>query len=84
MALEVAAEGDVPMEDFEARSEGATRVEEERSFPETARESGIARALIASERRPQSVEEWLEKKINGKMFKLGKPWTARHKTKSPR
>ena len=45
---------------------------EERSCPETARESGIARALIASERRPQPVEEWLEKKINGKTFKLGK------------
>jgi len=30
------------------------------------------RALIASEKRPQPVEEWLEKKINGKTFKLGK------------
>jgi len=75
VALEVAVEGDVPdvpMEDIETRSESAARVEEERSCPETARESGIARALIASERRPQPVEEWLEKKINGKTFKLGK------------
>ena len=75
MALEVAVEGDVPdvpMEDIEARSKSATLVEEQRSCPETARESGIARALIASEKRPQSVEEWLEKKINGKTFKLGK------------
>jgi len=71
-ALEVAAEGDVPMEDIEARSESAARVEEERNCPGTARESGIARALIASEKRPQPVEEWLEKKINDKTFKLGK------------
>ena len=71
-ALEVAVEGDVPMEDVEARSESATRVEEERNCPETVRESGIARALIASEKRPQPVEEWLEKKINNKTFKLGK------------
>ena len=70
--LEVAAEGDVAMEDVEARTESAARVEEERNCPETARESGIARALIASEKRPQPVEEWLEKKINGKTFKLGK------------
>jgi len=75
MALEVVIEGDVPdvpMENIEARSEGAARAEEERSCPETARESGIAKALIASEKRPQPVEEWLEKKINGKTFKLGK------------
>jgi len=70
--LEVAAEGDVMMEDVEARSESAARVEEERNFPEIGRESGIMRALIASEKRPQPVEEWLEKKINGKTFKLGK------------
>ena len=70
--MEVAAEGDVMMEDVEARSESAARVEEERNFPEIGRESGIMRALIASEKRPQPVEEWLEKKINGKTFKLGK------------
>jgi len=50
-ALEVAVKGDVPMEDIEARSESAARVEEERNCPETARELGIARALIASEKR---------------------------------
>ena len=74
-ALEVTAEGDVPdvpMEGIEAGSEGAARVEEGASFPETVRETGIARALIASERRPQPVEEWLEKKINGRTFRLGK------------
>jgi len=75
MALEVVGVGnmpDVPTEDIEARSESAARAEEERSCPETAKESGITRALIASEKRPQPVEEWLEKKIIGKTFKLGK------------
>ncbi|XP_068487084.1 uncharacterized protein [Phaseolus vulgaris] len=71
-ALELAAEGDVPMEDIETRSESAARVEGERNCSETAREAGIARALLASEKKPQPVEEWLEKKINGKTFKLGK------------
>jgi len=70
--LEVAAGGDVPMEDIEARSESAARLEGERSCSETAREIGIARALVASEKKPQPVEEWLEKEINGKVFKLGR------------
>ncbi|XP_068478292.1 uncharacterized protein [Phaseolus vulgaris] len=70
--LEVAAEGDVIMEDVEARSESAARVEEERNCPEIARELGIVRALIANEKRPRPVEDWLEKKIDGKTFKLGK------------
>ena len=51
-ALEVAAEGDVPMEDIEARSESATQLEGERSCSETSRETGIARALITSEKKP--------------------------------
>jgi len=71
-ALEVAAKGDVPIEDIEARSENAARVEGERNCSETAREAGIVRALIASEKKPQPVEEWLEKKINDKTFKLGR------------
>jgi len=71
-ALEVAVEGDVPMEDIEARSESAAWLEGERSCSETAIETGIARALIASEKKPQPVEEWLEKEINGKTFKLGR------------
>ena len=68
----MAAEGDVPMEDIEARSESAARMEGERNCSETAREAGIARALIASEKKPQPVEEWLEEKINDKTFKLGR------------
>ena len=54
----------MPMGNVEARSE--------RNCSETARETGIARALIASERKPQPVEEWLEKEISGKVFKLGR------------
>ena len=65
-------EGDVPMEDIEAKSENAVQLEGERNCSETARETGIARALIASERKPQPVEEWLEKEISGKVFKLGR------------
>ncbi|XP_068466346.1 uncharacterized protein [Phaseolus vulgaris] len=71
-ALEVAAEGDVTMEDVEARFESAARVEEERNCSEIARESGLARALIASEKRPRPVKDWLEKEIGDKTFKLGK------------
>ncbi|XP_068474690.1 uncharacterized protein [Phaseolus vulgaris] len=71
-ALEVVTEGDVTMEDVEARSESAARVEEERNCLEIARESGIARALIASEKRPRPVVDWLEKEIDNKTFKLGK------------
>ena len=47
-------------------------MEGERNYSETARETGIARALIASEKKPQPVEEWLEKEINDKNFKLGR------------
>jgi len=68
-ALEVVAEGDVPMGNAEARPESG---EGERNCSETARETGIARALIASERKPRPVEEWLEKEISGKVFKLGR------------
>jgi len=66
--FEVATERDVVMADVE----NAARVEEEKDCPEVARESRIARAVIASEKRPQSVEDWLEKKIGSKTFKLGK------------
>ena len=62
----------MPMEDIEARSESAARLEGERSCSKTAMETGIARALIASEKKPQPVEEWLEKKINDKTFKVGR------------
>ena len=71
-AMEVITESDEVMMDVEAGGENAGRKEEARNRPEEARESGIARALIASETRPKPVEEWLEREIGGKVFKLGK------------
>ncbi|XP_068498252.1 uncharacterized protein [Phaseolus vulgaris] len=70
--FEVAAERDGVTVDVDVGFENAARVEEEKNCPEVARESGIARALIAREKRPPPVEEWLEKKIGSKTFKLGK------------
>jgi len=80
-ALEVVAEGDVPMGNVEASPESG---EQGRNCSETARETGIARALITSERKPQPVEEWLEKEITVRCLSWEEPWIARHKTKSPR
>ena len=37
-----------------------------------AASNGLARAVIASERRPPPAKDWLEKEIGGKPFKLGK------------
>jgi len=66
--LQVIAEGDVAMPNVA----NVARIEEEGDRPEVTRESGIARAVIVSERRPQPVKDWLEKEIGGKTFKLGK------------
>ena len=46
--LEVVAEGDMVMSDVEK----AAQMEKEEDSPEVTKESGIARAVIASERRP--------------------------------
>ena len=56
-AMEVITESDEVMMDAEAGGENAGRKEEVRNRPEEARESGIARAVIASETRPKPVEE---------------------------
>jgi len=71
-ATEVTTDGDVIMIDAEARGENPDREGEVRNRPEEARESGIARAVIARETRPKPVEEWLEREIGGKVFKLGR------------
>ena len=70
--MEVAAGGDVTMVDAEVGGESAGREEEVRNRPEEARESAIARAVIVRETRPKAVEEWLEREIGGKVFKLGR------------
>ena len=64
-AMEVTANGDVVMVDAETGGENVDRGEEARNRLEEARESGIAR-----EARPAPVEEWLEREIGGKVFKL--------------
>jgi len=72
VAMEVAAGSDVTMIDTEVEGKGAEREEEARNRPEEVRESGIARVVIAREIRPKPVEEWLEREIEGKVFKLGR------------
>ena len=76
-AMEVVAGGDVTMVDAEVVGESAGREEEARNRPEEARELGIAKAVIAREARPKSVEEWLEREIGGKVFKLGRSLEAK-------
>ena len=56
--MEVVAGGDVTMIDAEVEGKSVGREEEARNRPEEARESGIARAVIARETRPKLVEEW--------------------------
>jgi len=70
--VEQTARNDVVMVDAEAMEEGAGREEEARNRPEEARELGIVRAVIARETRPKPVEQWLEREIGGKIFKLGR------------
>ncbi|XP_068502519.1 uncharacterized protein [Phaseolus vulgaris] len=72
VTLEAATKGDVTMGDVELKPENNAGVEEEENCPEAARESSIVRALLASERRPRPVGDWLEREIGGKTFKLGK------------
>ena len=76
VAMEVAAGGDVTMVDVEVEGESAGREEEARNRPEEARELGIARAVIARETKPTPVEEWLEREIGGKVFKMGRSLEA--------
>ena len=75
--MEVAAGGDVTMTEAVVEGESGGREEEARNRPEEARELGIARAVIAREARPKPVEEWLEREIGGKVFKLGRSLEAK-------
>ena len=71
--MEEAAGRDVEMVDAELGKGNAGLEEEEaRNRPEEARELGIAKAMAARESRPKPVEQWLEKEIGGKVFKLGR------------
>jgi len=75
-AMEEIAGNDVVMIDVESREENADREEEARNRPEEARELGIAKAVIARETRQKPIEEWLEREIRGKVFKLGRSLEA--------
>jgi len=75
-AMEVAAGGDVTMTEVVVEGESGGREEEARNRPEEARELGIAKVVIAREARPKPVEEWLEREIGGKVFKLGRSLEA--------
>jgi len=66
-------QGDVEMEEVVLGGSGVAQVEAEKESMITPRESGIARAVIASEKRPHPAEGWVETEIQGKKFKLGGP-----------
>ena len=66
-------QGDVEMEEAVSGGSGVAQEEAEEESMITPRKSGIARAVIASEKRPHPAEGWVETEIQGKKFKLGGP-----------
>jgi len=66
-------QGDVEMEEAVLGGSGVAQVEAEKESMIAPRESGIARAVIASERRPHPAEGWVETETQGKKFELGGP-----------
>ena len=70
--FEVATERDVVMVDVEARCENAAQVEEEKDCPEVARESGIARALIAVRRGLSRSRIGLRRRLAAKRLSWGR------------
>ena len=63
--------GDQEMEAATLGCSQVAQVEAEEEGMITPRESGIARAVIACERRPHPAQGWVEVDIRGKRFKLG-------------
>jgi len=61
------------MEEEVSGGSGVAQEEVEKESMIAPCESGIARAVIASERRPHPAEGWVEIEIQGKKFKLGGP-----------
>ena len=72
-ALVRGTQGDVEMEEAVLGGSGNAQDKAEVESAIAPRESGIARAVIASERRPHPTEGWVETEIGGKKFKLGRP-----------
>ena len=66
-------QGDVEMEEAAHGGSGNAQDKAEIESAIAPCESGIARAAIASERRPHPTEGWVETEIEGKKFKLGGP-----------
>jgi len=66
-------QGDLEMDEAVPGESGVAQDEAEKESMIAPRESGIARAVIASERRPRPAEGWVETEIQGKRFKLGGP-----------
>jgi len=64
-------QGNLEMKEAVFGGSGMTPAETEEDSMITPRESGIARAVIASERRSHPAEGWVETEIQGKRFKLG-------------
>jgi len=62
---------DLEMEEATLGGSGVAQAETEKESMITPRESGIARAVIASERRSHPAEGWVEMEIQEKKFKLG-------------
>ena len=65
--------GDVEMEEAVLGDSGSAQDEAERAREIAPRESEVARAVIARERRPHPTEGWVEAEIGGRRFKLGGP-----------
>ena len=72
-ALVRGTESDEEMEEAVLGGSGGARDETEKESMIAPRESGIARAVIASDRRPHPAEGWVEMEIGEKKFKLGGP-----------
>ena len=64
-------QGDLEMEEAALGGSGVAQAEAEKESMITPRESGIARAVTASERRSHPAEGWVETEIQGKKFKQG-------------
>ena len=66
-------QGHVEMEEAVLGGSGNAQDKAEIESAIAPRESGIARAVIANERRPHPAEGWVETEIGGKKIKLGGP-----------
>jgi len=83
-AIGMITDDDEVMMDAEVEGKNAGREEEARNRPEEARESGIARAVIASETRPNPSRSGSRGRSGARSSSWKDLWKVRHKTRSPR